>query len=179
MTDAVLYEHHRRLDRQARRRVIGQTTVSGIALALGLWLIPEGGFVNFSAAKGVTGILSFAFGHLLLITGLVGLVLEIPRWLLNRGREGAWHIRLTSSDLLWDVPRHLYGRERPFHVPLTEIRAIERRSIEQSEGPDLVEFWLHPDGERPIRLKDYSGVSLETLALRLEKAGVAFERTSV
>ncbi|WP_095589818.1 hypothetical protein [Actibacterium ureilyticum] len=151
--------------------------IAGAQIWLGLWLIPAGTRLSLEPADIGTWTVWSVAGALLVLAGFWALLGLLVFAIRARSSGGAWHFRLTDTDLLWQVPRHAHGPEEGFAARLDQIAALELRIIRRDEAPDRREYWIRFHDRAPIRLRDHSGVSLSWLADRIHQAGVPVHET--
>lgn len=108
-------------------------------------------------------------GLFFVASGALALLSEFFFFLRSGGTQGQWHIVLTDTSLEWSVPKHGFGREESFALQLTEIKHIERQYLDDME----TQFWIVTLTGRKIRLRHYSGISLNDVFTQFQNAGVA------
>ncbi|MEP2988183.1 MAG: hypothetical protein ABJN65_08025 [Parasphingorhabdus sp.] len=114
-----------------------------------------------------------------LISGGYMLIQEAIFALRSFNQSGEWHFRLSDDELLWDVPVHSHGEEQGFRVKLSEIKEIEYRTIIKYDEMDAREYWVHFVNRDSVELKSYSGLSIDALVEKIEKAGVRYKEKTV
>ena len=172
------FDIRKSVKRRMTTRLIIAPAMAGAFIYFGLRLIPDSFGIGMSIDDiGDLNFWSF-LGVFLVCTGAYSLIKEALFAYRSRKPSGYWHFRLTSDDLLWDVPQHAHGTEIGFHAKLSDIKQIEFRTLERYEQSDLRSYWVHFNGGTPsIELKDYSGISLSWLAKKIGESGVPYNET--
>ena len=162
--------------RNLTRLVIAPVFSAGM-IWLGARLIPKDTVLSLDVEAIETWSVWSFFGCIIVGCGDFGLAKELVFAIRARSTTGEWHFRLTEKDLLWHVPRHAHGKEEGFAASLDEIKLIESKIIENVDGLDEREYWIHFHAREPIQLRPFSGVSLPQLVDKIRAAGIPFNET--
>lgn len=179
MTAEPIFDVRKSVARRNIERLIILPALSIGLIFLGLKLIPDTFIweVSIDAFKSWNG---WAFVGLVLIgSGLSHLIKAAIFAYRSLGTDGEWHFRLTQHDLLWKVPDHAHGPEIGFKTTLSDIEAVEFRTITEYERMNEREYWIHFRDRDSIQLQSYTGISLPWLVSKIHDAGVPYNETFV
>lgn len=152
MTERMAFEFRRSV---LERRLLGLVIVGGISagmLVLGYMLYP-----------GPIGSLQGFLSHFLIFGGAFGAIREFAALLAYGNPADGWHIRLTQEQFDWSAPKHAWRNETSFSMKYSEIDRIVHVIHPEDDQIRKDEYWLVPRVGKRIRLRNYSGVSLNNL----------------